>query len=77
MSFGLAAGSLITAWFLGDVPQSNRPMVTSALHHAFLALSILTILASAAFWKLRRDDGESISKGNRRRTDEESTAAAQ
>jgi EmrB/QacA subfamily drug resistance transporter len=77
MSFGLAAGSLITAWFLGDVPQSNRAMVTSALHHAFLALSILTILASAAFWKLRRDDGESISKGNRRRTDEESTAAAQ
>ena len=28
MSFGLAAGSLVTAWFLGDVPQTDRAMVT-------------------------------------------------
>jgi EmrB/QacA subfamily drug resistance transporter len=63
MSFGLAFGSLVTAWFLGDVPQTNRGMVTSALHNAFVALSVVTILSSLAFWGLRREDGESISKG--------------
>lgn len=63
MSFGLATGSLVAAWFLGDVPQTNRGMVTSALHSAFVALSVVTILSSLAFWKLRREDGESISKG--------------
>ncbi|MET0858875.1 MAG: DHA2 family efflux MFS transporter permease subunit [Telluria sp.] len=63
MSFGLATGSLVTAWFLGDVPQTNRLMVTSALHNAFVALSVVTILSSLAFWRLRREDGESISKG--------------
>jgi EmrB/QacA subfamily drug resistance transporter len=63
MSFGLATGSLVTAWFLGNVPQSNGVMVTSALHSAFVALSVVTILSSLAFWTLRREDGESISKG--------------
>jgi hypothetical protein len=38
-------------------------MVTSALHNAFVALSVVTILSSLAFWGLRREDGESISKG--------------
>ena len=64
MSFGLATGSLVTAWFLGDVPQTDRLMVTSALHSAFVALSVVTIVSSLAFWGLRRTDGESISKGN-------------
>jgi EmrB/QacA subfamily drug resistance transporter len=63
MSFGLAAGSLVTAWFLGAVPQTNRPMVTQALHHAFLALGVLTMGSSIVFRRLRRNDGESISKG--------------
>jgi MFS family permease len=63
MSFGLAAGTLVTAWFLGDVPQTNREMITGALHNAFVALSVVTILSSLAFWTLRREDGESISKG--------------
>ncbi len=65
MSFGLATGSLVTAWFLGNVPQTNRLMVTSALHSAFVALSVVTILSSLAFWGLRREDGESISKGSK------------
>jgi EmrB/QacA subfamily drug resistance transporter len=42
MSFGLAAGSLVTGWFLGDLPQSNRLALTSALHHAFITLAVLT-----------------------------------
>ena len=63
MGFGLAAGSLITGWFLGDVPQTDRALVSTALQHAFLALSLLTLLSSLTFWKLHRDDGESISRG--------------
>jgi EmrB/QacA subfamily drug resistance transporter len=63
MSFGLATGSLVTGWFLGDVPQTNRVMVTSALHSGFVALSVVTILSSLAFWTLRREDGESITRG--------------
>ena len=63
-SFGLATGSLITGWFLGDLPQSDRAALTSALHHAFIALAVLTLLSSLTFWSLRKEDGESISRGN-------------
>jgi EmrB/QacA subfamily drug resistance transporter len=63
MSFGLAFGSLITAYFLGDLPQSDRLAVTSSLHCAFLALAGLTVVSSAAFWTLHPKDGESVSKG--------------
>jgi EmrB/QacA subfamily drug resistance transporter len=74
MSFGLAWGSLVTAWFLGRVPQTNQVMVTQALHHAFWALAIVTILSALAFWRLRPDDGNSISGGG---TAKAATAVAQ
>jgi hypothetical protein len=45
------------------VAQSNATAVTSALHHAFLTLAGLTLASSAAFWALRANDGESVSKG--------------
>jgi EmrB/QacA subfamily drug resistance transporter len=63
MSFGLAAGSLVTGWFLGKVPQTNQVLFTNALHHAFFALAVMTLLSSLVFWRLHRNDGESISKG--------------
>jgi predicted MFS family arabinose efflux permease len=62
-SFGLACGSLVTGYYLADVAQSNATAVTSALHHAFLTLAGLTLASSAAFWALRANDGESVSKG--------------
>ncbi len=64
MSFGLACGSLVTAWFLGDLPQSDRVAVTSALHHAFLTLGAVTMISSLSFWSLRASDGENVSKGS-------------
>jgi EmrB/QacA subfamily drug resistance transporter len=64
MSFGLACGSLVTAWYLGDLPQSDHTAVTLALHHAFLTLGALTMISSLSFWTLRPDDGESVSKGS-------------
>ena len=63
MSFGLACGSLVTAWFLGDLPQSDRVAVTNALHHAFLTLGGLTMLSSLSFWTLREGDGDTVSRG--------------
>ena len=61
MSFGLAFGSLITAWFLGDLPQSDQLAVTSALHHAYGMLAALTLLSSLSFWSLRPNDGSAVS----------------
>jgi hypothetical protein len=63
MSFGLASGTLVTAWFLGRVPQTNQAMVTGALHHGFWALAVMTILSAGIFWRLRKRDGDSISRG--------------
>ena len=63
LSFGLACGSLVTAYYLADLPQSNELAVRTALHHAFLTLAVLTFVSSLAFWTLRRNDGESVSKG--------------
>ena len=63
MSFGLAAGSIVTAWFLGGVSQTNQGQVTQALHHGFAVLAVLTVISSLIFWRLRRNDGDSISRG--------------
>ena len=62
MSFGLAFGSLVTAWYLGPLAQSDRFAVTPALHHAFVTLGGLTIVSSFSFWTLRPSDGESVSR---------------
>ncbi|HEY5798893.1 MAG TPA: MFS transporter [Burkholderiaceae bacterium] len=63
LSFGLACGSLLAGWYLGDLPQDDRAMVTQALHAAFLTLAALTAVSSLAFWRLRPDDGESVTRG--------------
>ena len=60
------AGSPISAarpveFPLGDMPQTDRVVLTSALHDAFLTLAGLTIVSSLTFWTLRKEDGESIS----------------
>jgi MFS family permease len=62
-SFGLACASLVTGFYLADLPQTDQVAVTSALHHAFLSLAALTLLSSLSFWTLHANDGESISKG--------------
>jgi len=70
MSFGLACGSLITAWFLGDLPQTDQAAVTKALHYTFLTLGGLTFISSLSFWTLRATDGENVSRGVTIVTDE-------
>jgi EmrB/QacA subfamily drug resistance transporter len=68
MSFGLACGSLITGWYLGELPQTDQAAVTTALHYAFLTLGGLTMLSSLSFWTLRSDDGKSVSGKGRSET---------
>jgi EmrB/QacA subfamily drug resistance transporter len=64
MSFGLACGSIVTAWYLGGVVQTDQLALGSALHHAFLTLGGLTVLSSLSFWTLRREDGDAVSRGS-------------
>ncbi len=68
MSFGLAYGSLVAGWYLGDLPQTDRAAVATALHYAFLTLGAFTMLSSLSFWSLRPQDGESVSRGVVRET---------
>jgi EmrB/QacA subfamily drug resistance transporter len=63
LSFGLACGSLIAGWYLGDLPQTEQAALTSALHHTFLTVGALTMLSSLSFWTLRPDDGVNVSRG--------------
>jgi ABC-type transporter Mla maintaining outer membrane lipid asymmetry permease subunit MlaE len=63
LSFGLACGSLVTGYYLSSLPQSDALAVTRALHHAFLTLAGLTIVSSLAFWALKPNDGDSVSRG--------------
>ena len=69
-SFGLACGTLIAAWYLGDLPQTDQAAVTQALHYAFLTLGGLTLISSLSFWTLRPTDGENVSRGDAIVTDE-------
>lgn len=63
LSFGLACGSLLTAFYLSDPARSDAAGVRAALHHAFLALAALTLVSSLSFQGLRPRDGESVSRG--------------
>lgn len=63
MSFGLALGTLVTAWFLGDHTQADHRAVTSAIHAAFLTLGALTMLSAWSFNTLRTNDGQAVSRG--------------
>lgn len=63
MSFGLAVGTLVAGWYLGDLPQTDHLAVAGALHHAFITLGVVTAISSLSFWTLRATDGESVSRG--------------
>ncbi len=76
LSFGVAFASLVTAWFVGGIPQSDQANFMSALHRAFLALGSVTILSSLMFWRLRADDGNNVSNRRAAPASPEATEAA-
>ncbi len=61
LSFGVASGSLIAAWFLGNVDQADYTQTIPALHKAFLALGGVTIVSGFTFLGLQPNDGNNIS----------------
>lgn len=61
-SFGVAFASMLTAWFLGGLDQTDPVQTVPALHRAFWTMGILTVLSSAAFWGLTSSDGDNVSK---------------
>jgi EmrB/QacA subfamily drug resistance transporter len=62
LSFGLASASLVAAWFLGDIAQTDAVAVRSALHRTFLTVGILTMLSPLVFRTLRPSDGDNVSR---------------
>jgi len=77
MSFGLACGTLVAGWYLGNVAQTDQIAVTRALHAAFLTLGAVTLLSSLTFWSLRANDGESVSGSKQPVTTEMDRESAQ
>jgi EmrB/QacA subfamily drug resistance transporter len=63
LSFGLASASLVAAWYLGGVPQTDALAVQSALHKTFLTVGALTMVSALAFRTLRPGDGDNVSRG--------------
>lgn len=61
ISFGIALASMTTSVFLGDAAQTSHSMI-NALHHAFVALGVVTIASSLMFWRLRSADGKNVSQ---------------
>jgi EmrB/QacA subfamily drug resistance transporter len=67
LSFGVAFGSLLAAWFLGHVDQTNPAQTVPALHKAFVTLGAVTVVSAFIFRGLHADDGDNVS--NRRTTE--------
>jgi len=62
MSFGVAVASLVTALFVPDRFHTDAPQMIHGIHLAFVALGLATIVSTASFAGLRRDDGSAVSQ---------------
>ncbi len=61
VSFGIAAASLVTTIFVPSRQTANPAELTSGIHHAFIALGVLTIVSAVIFAQLKRNDGANVS----------------
>jgi sugar phosphate permease len=62
MSFGVAAASLVAAWFVPDRFHTNAPQMMHGIHQAFVALGGATVISALVFSGLRRTDGSAVSQ---------------
>lgn len=60
ISFGVAAASLATAFFIPDRFRSNPEEMIRGIHKAFLALGGFTILSAMVFRELKNTDGNAV-----------------
>jgi MFS family permease len=61
LSFGVAFASLLAAFFVGNLDQTNAAQTVPALHHAYITMGTLTVLSSLLFRSLRINDGNNVS----------------
>ncbi len=61
ISFGVAAASLATAFFVPDRDHTSPGEMIVGIHHAFIALGVLTTISALLFYALRSGDGELVS----------------
>ena len=57
LSFGVAAAGLTTMFFIPVSLRSNPAEMILGMHRAFLALGAFTILSTAVFYRLKKNDG--------------------
>ncbi len=62
VSFGVAAASLVTAFFIPDRFHSSPPEMIHGIHLGFMVLGGWTILSSLVFWELKSNDGNAVSR---------------
>ncbi len=65
ISFGVAAASLATAFFIPDRFHTSAPEMILGIHRAFLVLGGLTIVSAIVFRELKGDDGDAMSLHHR------------
>jgi MFS family permease len=61
LSFGVAAASLVTGFFIKDRLHATREEFISGLHQAFIVLGIVTMLSTIIFRRLKNNDGDAMS----------------
>jgi MFS family permease len=65
VSFGVAASSLVTAFFLPDRYHSSPAQFIHGIQRGFIVLGGMTLLSTLVFSELKKGDGDNVS----RRTD--------
>jgi EmrB/QacA subfamily drug resistance transporter len=67
MSFGVAVASLVAVQFIPDHASSGAAQMIHGIHLAFIVLGCLTILSALVFAELKGNDGESVSRHQKKR----------
>jgi len=62
ISFGVAAASLVTVFFIPDHSRSNPAQFIHGIHRAFLVLGGMTLVSTIVFLELKRGDGDAVSQ---------------
>jgi EmrB/QacA subfamily drug resistance transporter len=62
ISFGVAAASLVTAFFIPDRHTSDPSQFIHGVHRAFFVLGGMTLLSTAVFSELKKGDGDAVSQ---------------
>ncbi len=62
ISFGIAAASLATAFFIPDRFHTSAPEMIHGIHKTFLFLGGLTVCSALIFSELKKTDGDSVSR---------------